>query len=109
MDVRPGRSPGTTQLADLLSIIDDIPYLDVNGIKVGVAGDDAEPVVDLDHPPVTVFPASKGHGSGSGRQDFRAQLADHVDAFVDRALAVERIHARAIGAGNVIAVDRRGQ
>ena len=48
MDVRPGRPAGATQLADLLSIIDDIPYLHVNGIKVGVAGDDAEPVVDLD-------------------------------------------------------------
>jgi len=34
---RPGRPAGATQLADLLSIIDDIPYLHVNGIKVGIA------------------------------------------------------------------------
>src|SRR5688572_6577069 len=98
MDVRPGRPAGATQLADLLSIIDDIPYLHVNGMKVGVAGDDAEPVVDLDHPPVTAFPAGEFHGARRGRQDFGPQLAHHVDAFVDRALPVEGVHARAIGA-----------
>src|SRR6185312_13415108 len=68
---------------------DLLPILDQDLVEMRVAGRDAEPVIDLDEPPVSGVPAGRDDLAGRGGRDRRAHGALQVDAGVHGALAVE--------------------
>src|SRR5690606_14703576 len=70
MDMRSRTAAGAAELADDLPIIHDIADLHVDRVEVRVARDDAEPVVDFDHPAVAALPPGKNYRARSGRQYF---------------------------------------
>src|SRR4051812_34988005 len=91
MQVGTGRSARMPEESYLSPKRHLLPILDQDLVEMGVAGGDAEPVIDLDEASIGGMPARRHDLSGGGGRDRRAHGALQIDARVHGALAVERV------------------
>ena len=89
-------------LADIRSGGDEVAFLHVNSVQVGVSGLDPKSVVDVDDPTVAAIAAGASDDAGTSSVNRLAALALEVEALMKAApTSADRVSAHAEGRGQL--------
>ena len=93
VEVGPGRASGRADQADLLARRYALPGMGAKARHVGIAGDQAVAVVDLDAVAITLPAPGKTDCAGGGGEDRCADVALEIEPGVEGPAAGKRVGA----------------